>query len=92
MAKRQDVGAALDAFLPEAGPAQRPAADRTATRRPKAPPRAPAASSSDGEALGPLTVHLNPVQRAELEAMAARDDRSLGWLIRAAVAEYLARH
>lgn len=82
MSKRQTVGDALDAFLPE------PKAEPPV----KAAAALPDASGADGETLGPLTIHVSDGQRRALEDLAAREDRSLGWIVRAALADYLARH
>jgi predicted transcriptional regulator len=39
----------------------------------------------------PLTVKLAPELRAQLAALAVRDDRSLSWIASAAIKAYLAR-
>lgn len=81
MSKRQTVGDALDAFLPESK-AETPTKAAAALQD---------ASGAEGETLRPLTIHISDGRRRALVDLAAREDRSLGWIVRAASAEYLAR-
>lgn len=86
MSKRQKVGDALEAYLP--GPET-----GESVRGPAVMPTSLAATSVDkGDSLGPLTIQVSNSQRKALEELAAREDRSLGWIVRAALSEYLARH
>lgn len=86
MSKRQTVGNALDAFLPETETAK-PVRDPVVAPSPTA-----ATNADDEDSLGPLTIHVSNSQRRALVDLAAREDRSLGWVVRAALSEYLARH
>ena len=43
------------------------------------------------EAPGRLTVTLGTADRAELERLAHKEDRSLGWMVREAIRQYIAK-
>ena len=52
---------------------------------------AAAACKPAAEASGRLTVTVGAADRAELERLAHREDRSLGWMVREAIRQYIAK-